>query len=348
MTHGSNAVFGIYSIPRKRWFYFSTPTVNERHMWCTRLSTTCAVQSPVLPTWRAPKMKRNRKEQYTTERKKERKVYNDGLKIQKYTIETRWLTDILPHYKSSNAEEIEALCFCGIPKQLRGRVWSVLLGNSLQINTELYDICRRRAGGVLMELNYRETRATNLREAKQREAKKAANVETTTIATKNEVPTTMDATIYSSTLFLDPCVLSEPLISDSERNIKLLRVDMPRTFGHIPFFKRDGVGFERLEGVLEAYTCYRPDLGYVQGMSYLAATLCFHMDTFTAFKALAALLSHRLHFDMYRLQAPRTLHYIAVFESVVEKELPKLYSHFTDIGIDAKMYMVDWYIYYLW
>jgi len=43
--------------------------------------------------------------------------------------------------------------------------------------------------------------------------------------------------------------------------------------------------------VLEAYVCFRPDIGYVQGMSYLAAVMLLYMDTFPAFCCLANLLN---------------------------------------------------------
>ena len=32
--------------------------------------------------------------------------------------------------------------------------------------------------------------------------------------------------------------------------------------------------------VLEAYICYRPDVGYVQGMSYLAAMLILYLEPY--------------------------------------------------------------------
>ena len=48
-----------------------------------------------------------------------------------------------------------------------------------------------------------------------------------------------------------------------------------------------------LERVLMCYVCYRPDVGYVQGMSYLVATLLLYMDEFEAFKCMANLLGRR-------------------------------------------------------
>lgn len=48
-----------------------------------------------------------------------------------------------------------------------------------------------------------------------------------------------------------------------------------------------------LERILLCYACFRPDIGYVQGMSFLVATLLLYMDEFEAFKCLANLLGRR-------------------------------------------------------
>ena len=54
-----------------------------------------------------------------------------------------------------------------------------------------------------------------------------------------------------------------------------------------------------LRVVLEAFACHRPDMGYVQGMSYVAAMLLLHIpDRYMVFQCLANLLvrGHLLHF----------------------------------------------------
>ncbi|KAG6606445.1 TBC1 domain family member 14 [Phytophthora cinnamomi] len=153
---------------------------------------------------------------------------------------------------------------------------------------------------------------------------------------------TIQASVSAKTSTATEVSIAEMLVAHGERSIKLVNVDMPRTFGHHPLFQPGAEGTERTTEVLEAYICYRPDLGYVQGMSYLAATLCFHMDNFTAFKALVALMSSSLLFDMFRLEATRTFHYIEVYNQILEYELPALAAHFQEIGIDAQMYAVDW------
>ena len=35
----------------------------------------------------------------------------------------------------------------------------------------------------------------------------------------------------------------------------------------------------QLRDVLDAFVCLRPDVGYVQGMSYIAAIICLYTDS---------------------------------------------------------------------
>mmetsp|Transcript_32955 Transcript_32955/g.24265 ORF Transcript_32955/g.24265 Transcript_32955/m.24265 type:complete len:84 (+) Transcript_32955:1225-1476(+) len=49
------------------------------------------------------------------------------------------------------------------------------------------------------------------------------------------------------------------------------------------FFKPGGLYYDRLQRILEAFTILRPDIGYVQGMSYVAATLLLYMEEHLAF-----------------------------------------------------------------
>ena len=35
----------------------------------------------------------------------------------------------------------------------------------------------------------------------------------------------------------------------------------------------------QIRDALDAFVCFRPDLGYIQGMSFLAAMVCLYCDT---------------------------------------------------------------------
>ncbi|GLE01699.1 hypothetical protein PINS_up010533 [Pythium insidiosum] len=263
-----------------------------------------------------------------------------------------WLEDMLQHHEQDGMIILEALCFAGVPKELRGRVWSWILGNKLQINEELFTICKARAQAVQQEMQLKK-------EADSVFIPPVAPAGSTTSASSGEnssgvrdsdeqpaksavVDTALEEEMRRVNILHDAVGVAEKLVSHGERSIRLVGVDMPRTFGHHPLFQTGADGTTRTTEVLEAYICYRPDLGYVQGMSYLAATLCFHMDSFTAFKAMVALMSNSVMFDMFRMEERRTFHYIHVHDRILEFELPELHTHFQNSGIEAQMYAVDW------
>jgi hypothetical protein len=82
----------------------------------------------------------------------------------------------------------------------------------------------------------------------------------------------------------------------------LIPLDLARTFPMLDFFKAGGPYHGRLQHVLEAYTCYRPDIGYVQGMSYLAAMFLLNVThDHDAFVCFANLLHRPILLAFYRM-----------------------------------------------
>ncbi|KAK3279618.1 hypothetical protein CYMTET_12510 [Cymbomonas tetramitiformis] len=84
--------------------------------------------------------------------------------------------------------------------------------------------------------------------------------------------------------------------ASKEASIAIIPVDVNRTFPSINFFLEEAAGtlHSDLCEVLEAYAFYRPDVGYVQGMSYLAGFFLLAMDKIDAFTCFANLLN--MHF----------------------------------------------------
>ena len=67
-------------------------------------------------------------------------------------------------------------------------------------------------------------------------------------------------------------------IQSRERSISIIETDLPRTFPHLKVFQPGGSHYDELQRILEAFTMHRPDIGYVQGMSYVAAILLLFMN----------------------------------------------------------------------
>lgn len=124
---------------------------------------------------------------------------------------------------------------------------------------------------------------------------------------------------------------------------RLIGVDLPRTFPALAFYQEGGPNHAELHRVLDAYVCYRPDIGYVQGMSYLAAILLLYLDDYTAFTCLANLLNRPVHMAFYKMEG-ELQQYISLFETIFKRSLPDLFNHFEAIGLTSDMYLLDWFL----
>lgn len=66
--------------------------------------------------------------------------------------------------------------------------------------------------------------------------------------------------------------------------------DVNRTFPAHDFFKDDGSGQESLYKVSKAYSVYDQEVGYCQGLSFIAASLLLHMPEEEAFSVLVSIM----------------------------------------------------------
>ncbi|KAF4348097.1 hypothetical protein G4B88_021369 [Cannabis sativa] len=124
--------------------------------------------------------------------------------------------------------------------------------------------------------------------------------------------------------------------------------DISRTFpSHVFFQQRHGPGQRSLYNVLKAYSVYDRDVGYVQGMGFLAGLLLLYMSEEDAFWLLVALLKGAVHAPMeglYLVGLPLVQQYLFQFEQLVREFLPKLGEHFTQEMINPSMYASQWFI----
>ncbi|ETL32515.1 hypothetical protein L916_14922 [Phytophthora nicotianae] len=130
-----------------------------------------------------------------------------------------------------------------------------------------------------------------------------------------------------------------------EHTLALIDTDLPRTFPSLKLFDSSGPYYAFLLEVLETYACYRPDLGYIQGMSYLAAMLCLHMpqDRYLAFQCLANLMVNEHLFTFYLLDADLASVYYTLFDAFLHSRLPHLHAHLRDVGVfSCSMYLMNW------
>ncbi len=263
---------------------------------------------------------------------------------------------------SRDAKAVRSLAAAGVPSQLRGRVWAALIGNTLQVTPELFHIFKQHAATnralvqrerdlLLREMQANRAEQQQLPE-QQGESTATSDASTNaTVAPPSLPPTSPTSSIGDAAAGAGggSSVAAPPLeaapraaLHGKEGTLGLIQVDIPRTFPELAFFAEGGPLHEPLRDVLEAYTCFRPDVGYVQGMSFLAAMLLLNMGPEEAFAAFANLLSNNVYFDFYRLDMQRMHTHIAAYEGLFAEHLPQLFQHFQSEGVQSDQYIVSW------
>lgn len=112
-----------------------------------------------------------------------------------------------------------------------------------------------------------------------------------------------------------------------EKVYEQIMKDVPRTFSHKVFFSEGEDGPPKLERVLKALSTFDPQLGYVQGMNYLAASFLFHCEEHIAFWNVVALYEKLEFRDIYLPGFPGLSKHIQVFEFLLYSHLPFLSVH---------------------
>ncbi|XP_065805327.1 TBC1 domain family member 12 isoform X2 [Labrus bergylta] len=203
-----------------------------------------------------------------------------------------WNHEILPHWDTmKSSRRTRDLWWGGLPPSVRGRVWSVAIGNELNITAELYEIflCR----------------------AKERWRSVGQSVD-------------------------------EAAPADIESSLELITRDIARTFPSLCVFQKGGPYHDLLQSILGAYTCYRPDVGYVQGMSSMAAMLVLNMDEVEAFISYSNLINRPCQLAFFRVDHQQMLRYFRCFQVFFEDSLPRLFLHFQSSGVTSDLYLMDW------
>eukprot|EP00854_Cymbomonas_tetramitiformis_P001490 gene1490-2117_t len=136
-------------------------------------------------------------------------------------------------------------------------------------------------------------------------------------------------------LLKNPGVYDQLVFESSEFESDIIR-DISRTFpSHIFFQQRHGPGQRSLYNVLKAYSVYDREVGYVQGMGFVAGLLLLYMGEEDAFWLLVALLKGAVHTPMeglYRPGLPLVRQYLFQFERLLQEM------------IDSSMYASQWFI----
>ncbi|KAI9187798.1 hypothetical protein H9P43_002189 [Blastocladiella emersonii ATCC 22665] len=286
-----------------------------------------------------------------------------------------WTTTVLPKWDAVRYQpKTAAAWFKGVPPRLRGIVWSRAIGNALHITPDVYALCGQRAQDALTSRRLKQ-QMIELEEKQLREQRSLADVGAGAgppvaafdLADDSLLSSTSTLSTASSSSDGSPGPSSSPpspsrrpatapaaarprrgpdmVLVGREDTLEVIAVDISRTFPQIGMFQSPGGPLSGpLSDVLEAFAVYRADMGYVQGMSYLAGMLLLNTDDYTAFATLCNMFRHRngVLATFYRLDMPMVKAYFGVFEYLLGLACPDLKAHLDEVGVRPEFYLYEW------
>ncbi|XP_066177112.1 uncharacterized protein [Sylvia atricapilla] len=223
----------------------------------------------------------------------------------------KWLKMLKKWGKYRNSDKMCRRVYKGIPLQVRGQVWSLLL-----------DVDKMK---------------------KENEGKYELGVKLLSSLEKGAGKSEGKLSIGS---VWKPLQMKEQAKSFSSE-IKQIDLDVNRTFrNHIMFRDRYGVKQQALFHVLSAYSVYNTEVSYCQGMSQIAAILLMYLNEEDAFWALAQLLTNQRHamHGFFIPGFPKLQRFQAHHEQILNKLFPKLKKHMDKEQMTTGIYTTKWFL----
>ena len=130
-------------------------------------------------------------------------------------------------------------------------------------------------------------------------------------------------------------------VPDEETIIK----DMHRTFPkNLLFMNKLGEGQRKLFRVLSCFSSYNKKIGYVQGMSFIAAIFLSYETEENAFWLLQNYIKNYVTQDLYYHDYPGLKKNLFVLLKYMKKFLPDIFNHLQRKDVYPTIYASSWYL----
>ena len=222
-----------------------------------------------------------------------------------------WVNEIIPKWtEKKNDKKIKEYFYMGLPDNVRGKVWILCLGNRFSITKEYYEIQVKNSKEILEKYKINKKNENTINDIN-------------TISNENEIK---DISI----------------IKDKEKSINIIDLDIERTFPYLGIFKGDSPMAQDLREILRVFVISRPDIGYIQGLSFIAGILLLNMDKFKAFISLMNLILNPIMLPFYKMDNESIQQRLKLFKQVFYYNLPELCEHFDELGLLPENYFLSW------
>ena len=232
-----------------------------------------------------------------------------------------WLNEIIPNWTIMKSNKnFKHYFFEGIPASIRGQVWLLCVGNKFSITREYYNIEVKKSIQLLIKNKINNDNNNN-------------NNENEDLNDSNILIQKHEPKIYSKYIIHT---------KNKEKSIHLIDLDINRTFVNLGVFQNNSPLSEDLREILRVFVVSRPDIGYVQGLSFIAGTLLLQMDKFQSFVCLMNIILNPNILPFFRLDEKEIKKRIELFNDIFNCNLPKLFEFFKNNEILPELYFIEW------
>jgi len=147
--------------------------------------------------------------------------------------------------------------------------------------------------------------------------------------------------LYHQLLDLRKSIKDKDIYRKSE---KLIDKDLHRTFTTLDIFKPGNLLHEPLRNILTAFIVHRPDIGYVQGMSYLAGVLLMNLDEIKAFSLFITLANWDILYYCFWFKMEKVNCFFNVFSNLIKKYTPGVYEVLQEENLAVSLFLFEWII----
>ena len=242
--------------------------------------------------------------------------------IKQQELSKVWVKDLIPNWlKIKKDKKIKEYFYMGLPPSVRGRIWMLCLGNKFSITKEYYQIQVNTSLEILKKYQKQKEKRNKMRE--------------NNIKTNDNQINDVDANGKESEI-------DEEENKDKEKSIIIIELDIERTFPYLGLFKGNSPMAEDLREILRVFVISRPDIGYIQGLSFIAGILLLNMDKFKAFISLMNLILNPIMLPFYKMDNELIQQRLQLFKQVFYFNLPELCGYFDELGMLPENYFLTW------
>ncbi|KAJ3179202.1 GTPase-activating protein [Irineochytrium annulatum] len=131
----------------------------------------------------------------------------------------------------------------------------------------------------------------------------------------------------------------------SPQHEKLIQRDLARTFPkHEHFATVGGPGQESLFNVIKAYSLFDPEVGYCQGIAFIAGPLLLNMPDEEAFCVLVKLMYDYKFRELFTPNMSGLQLRLYQFDKLLDELLPTISRHLASQDIRSNMYASQWFM----